>query len=219
MIRRHRRVRRLSREAGFALARLMPSKKKSMSTPRILAMSTSRLDADPVRALLVFLDLLEGQAEHIAKLFLAHADRNTAHAHPAADFLIDRAGRLLHCGLSPLPKLTQRQGSVYLRKGRSAPAAYSQETLSRSTSVAVKDKPASLPIKSNGIPQLADRSVENAFDSQRQSRPRFGHRDRRPPRCPCWRRAREAGLPRRRAGGPGRNAGRARASGRTRHRW
>ena len=47
---------------------------------------------DPVDALLVLLDLLEGQSELLAKLLLAHAEQHAAKAYPAADVHIDRVG-------------------------------------------------------------------------------------------------------------------------------
>src|SRR6516165_11693301 len=45
--------------------------------------------SDAVSALLVFLHLLEGDAERIAELLLAHCKHQAAHAYPAADVLID----------------------------------------------------------------------------------------------------------------------------------
>jgi hypothetical protein len=45
--------------------------------------------SNAVGALLVFLHLLEGEAERIAKLLLAHCKHQAAHAHPTADVLID----------------------------------------------------------------------------------------------------------------------------------
>ena len=48
--------------------------------------------ADAVDALLVLLDLLEGQAELLAELLLAHAEQHAAEAHPAADMHVDRIG-------------------------------------------------------------------------------------------------------------------------------
>src|SRR6516165_4571305 len=41
-----------------------------------------------VDAFLVFLQLLEGEAECGTQLFLAHCKRNAAHPHPAADVLV-----------------------------------------------------------------------------------------------------------------------------------
>jgi len=49
---------------------------------------------DPIRALLVFLHLLKGQAERISELFLAHAEHDTAHAHPTTDMPVDRVRNL-----------------------------------------------------------------------------------------------------------------------------
>ena len=46
--------------------------------------------ADAVDAFLVLLDLLEGQAELLAELLLAHAEQHAAKAHPAADMHVDR---------------------------------------------------------------------------------------------------------------------------------
>jgi cellobiose-specific phosphotransferase system component IIA len=51
--------------------------------------------ADTVSALLVFLNLLERQAESVAELLLAHPQHHAAHAHAAADMLVDRVRRLL----------------------------------------------------------------------------------------------------------------------------
>src|SRR5439155_7794687 len=51
--------------------------------------------ADPVRALLVFLDLLEREAKPIAELLLAHAQHHATHAHTAPDMLVDGVGSLL----------------------------------------------------------------------------------------------------------------------------
>ena len=48
--------------------------------------------ADAVDALLVLLDLLEGEAELLAELLLAHAEQHAAEADPAADVHIDRIG-------------------------------------------------------------------------------------------------------------------------------
>jgi hypothetical protein len=55
---------------------------------------------DPVRAVLVFLDLLERQAEGGGKPALAHPDGQAADADPVADMLVDWARRFLgHAGL------------------------------------------------------------------------------------------------------------------------
>jgi hypothetical protein len=54
--------------------------------------------ADAVRALLVFLYLLEGQAERPAKFFLAHCKHFPAHAHSAADVLVNGVWSLLGDG-------------------------------------------------------------------------------------------------------------------------
>ena len=51
--------------------------------------------ADPVRALLVFLHLLKGQAERVAELLLTHAEHHPTHTHPRAHVLVRRIGRLL----------------------------------------------------------------------------------------------------------------------------
>ena len=58
--------------------------------------------ADPVHAALILLDLLEGQAQGFAKLFLAHAKKRATQPHPRADMDIDRARAMLafnplHC--------------------------------------------------------------------------------------------------------------------------
>src|SRR5262249_30790963 len=47
-------------------------------------------------ALLVFLDLLEGQTERLAELLLAHAQHDAAHAHPAANIFVNRVGCFRH---------------------------------------------------------------------------------------------------------------------------
>ena len=52
--------------------------------------------ADAVHALLVFLNLLEGQSHAFAKSLLAHAKQHTAQSHPASDMLVNRV-RLLAC--------------------------------------------------------------------------------------------------------------------------
>ena len=46
--------------------------------------------ADPVGALFVFLHLLKRQAKSIAEFLLAHSEHHAAHAHAAADVLVDR---------------------------------------------------------------------------------------------------------------------------------
>jgi hypothetical protein len=45
--------------------------------------------SDAVSTLLVFLHLLEREAERIAQFSLAHCKHHAAHAHPAADVLVD----------------------------------------------------------------------------------------------------------------------------------
>src|SRR5450759_5436114 len=47
---------------------------------------------DPVGALLVFLNLLEGEAQCFAELLLAHAQHDAAHAHTTADIFVNRVG-------------------------------------------------------------------------------------------------------------------------------
>jgi hypothetical protein len=42
-----------------------------------------------VGTLLVFLHLLEDEAECVTQLFLAHCKHKAAHPHPAADVLVD----------------------------------------------------------------------------------------------------------------------------------
>src|SRR3569833_349682 len=46
-----------------------------------------------VCALFVFLYLLECEAKSLTELFLAHAQHDTAHPHPAADMFVNRVGR------------------------------------------------------------------------------------------------------------------------------
>jgi len=53
---------------------------------------TKPAGADPVRALFAFLNLLKGQPELVAKLFLAHANKHSAHAYPIANMNVDRVG-------------------------------------------------------------------------------------------------------------------------------
>jgi hypothetical protein len=48
---------------------------------------------NPVRALLVFLNLLERQSDGFTELLLAHPEHQAAHAHAAADVLVDRVRR------------------------------------------------------------------------------------------------------------------------------
>jgi hypothetical protein len=50
--------------------------------------------SDAVGAFLVFLHLLKGEAQCVAELFLAHRQHHAAHAHAAADVLVDRVGGL-----------------------------------------------------------------------------------------------------------------------------
>src|SRR5579862_8055723 len=50
--------------------------------------------ADPVDALLVFLDLLEGEVEAFSQGGLRHAEHQAAHADARADMLIGRVGSL-----------------------------------------------------------------------------------------------------------------------------
>src|SRR6516164_10670755 len=51
--------------------------------------------ANAVRALLVFLDLLKRQPKCVAEIRLAHCQHHPAHAHPAADVLVDGIWSLL----------------------------------------------------------------------------------------------------------------------------
>ncbi len=51
--------------------------------------------ADAVDALFVFLNLLKGQAQHVAQAFLAHADQHAPDAHPVADLDINGIGLFL----------------------------------------------------------------------------------------------------------------------------
>src|SRR4029077_1952686 len=51
---------------------------------------------DAVGALLVFLDLLKGQPERFAELFLAHPQHDAAHPHPAANVFVNRVGCFRH---------------------------------------------------------------------------------------------------------------------------
>jgi len=49
--------------------------------------------ADPIRAFLVFLNLLKRQAKRLAELFLAKTNEHAAHSNPATDMAIDRIWR------------------------------------------------------------------------------------------------------------------------------
>ena len=51
--------------------------------------------ANPVRAFLVFLHLLECEPQRFAELLLAHAQNDAPHAHAAADVTINRIGTFL----------------------------------------------------------------------------------------------------------------------------
>ena len=72
-----------------------PSKKNDTGTCKICEICCKPAGADAVGALLVFLHLLKGQAERVSELLLAHAQHHPAHAHPAADMLVDRIGGFL----------------------------------------------------------------------------------------------------------------------------
>ena len=48
--------------------------------------------ADPVDALLVLLDLLEGEAEMLAEFLLAHPEQHPPQTHPTSDVYIDGIG-------------------------------------------------------------------------------------------------------------------------------
>jgi hypothetical protein len=50
---------------------------------------------DAVGAFLIFLHLLEGEAERVTQLFLAHCKHHAAHAHPAANVLVGGVRGLL----------------------------------------------------------------------------------------------------------------------------
>jgi hypothetical protein len=64
---------------------------------------------DAAGALLVFLHLLEGEAECATQLFLAHSKHLAAHTHPAADILVDGVrGHLSRQIVSEPPWLTAR---------------------------------------------------------------------------------------------------------------
>src|SRR5215469_13651889 len=57
---------------------------------------------DAVGAFLVFLHLLEGEAEGIPQLFLAHCKHHAAHAHAAADMLVNGVRGLFSGGHNDL---------------------------------------------------------------------------------------------------------------------
>ena len=68
---------------------IAPSKKDATGTCRMLGDLLQPARSDAVSALLVFLHLLEREAERIAQFSLAHCKHHAAHAHPAADVLVD----------------------------------------------------------------------------------------------------------------------------------
>ena len=52
---------------------------------------------DPIRAFLVFLDLLERQTQRSAELLLTHVEHHPAHADPGTDMFVNRVWQgLLH---------------------------------------------------------------------------------------------------------------------------
>ena len=57
-----------------------------------VAMPLQTAGADAIGALFIFLDLLEGDAERVAKFFLAHAEHGSPQAYPASDMDINRIG-------------------------------------------------------------------------------------------------------------------------------
>ena len=70
-----------------------PSNRNETGTCKYFGDLLDAAGADPVGALLVFLNLLEGQAQCFAEFFLAHAQHDAAHAHTAADIFVNRIGR------------------------------------------------------------------------------------------------------------------------------
>ena len=71
-----------------------PSKKNSTGTCRIWDICCNRLGPHAVGAVLVFLHLLEGEAECGTKLLLAYCKHLAAHPHPPADMLVDGVRRI-----------------------------------------------------------------------------------------------------------------------------
>ena len=69
-----------------------PSKKNGIGTWRKFRYLLKLAGTDSIDALLVFLDLLEREAERVGKLGLAKAQHEAAHAHAAADVLVGRVG-------------------------------------------------------------------------------------------------------------------------------
>src|SRR5262249_49289635 len=51
---------------------------------------------DAIGAFLLFLHLLEDEAECVTQLYLAHCKHHAAHAHPAADVLVDWVSDFFH---------------------------------------------------------------------------------------------------------------------------
>ena len=66
------------------------SKKKDTGTGRTRGDVLQAARADPVGALLVFLDLLERDAEMLAELLLAHPQHHATQTNPTADMDVDR---------------------------------------------------------------------------------------------------------------------------------
>ena len=79
--------------------------------------------APTVRALLVFLDLLKRQAKCVAEIRLAHCQHHPAHAHPAADVLVEGIWGLLPDGIHYRFRIEE----IYPRSYRDERAA--QQTL------------------------------------------------------------------------------------------
>ncbi len=75
-----------------------------------------------IGALLVFLDLLEGNPEILSQLLLAHADHHASHTHSASDVLVNRIGRLLGYGRHRLPRSQVKEYSPLLQRAKRRPA-------------------------------------------------------------------------------------------------
>ncbi len=79
--------------------------------------------ADAVRALLVFLDLLKRQAKCVAEIRLAHCQYHPAHAHPAADVLVDGIWGLLADGVDHRFRIVKSAYNSYRDEPRDAAGA------------------------------------------------------------------------------------------------
>ena len=74
--------------------------------------------ADAISPLLVFLHLLEREAERVAELLLTHAEHHPAHTYSTADVLVGRIGAFLCHVTSSLHHRFARMTFGQLRRAR-----------------------------------------------------------------------------------------------------